>query len=157
MLFNSFFFCPMNCYTKNLDFMAEKVGRGISSKLHQSSGIRNRAMMLLCRDFLDACRKKTHHDLVFGRFENSICQTDDIRMILIVQCFSIHLCLFARKKTLIVSQTDENNCLPNPCHNGGKCIDGINDYTCECVAGYLGKNCSVGECVGVNPSLTYPF
>ena len=64
---------------------------------------------------------------------------------------------FHPKKTLIVSQTDENNCLPNPCHNGGKCIDGINDYTCECVAGYLGKNCSVGECVGVNPSLTYPF
>ena len=103
-------------------------------------------------------QEKKHHDLEFGRFENSICQTDDIRMILIVQCFSIHLCLFTRKKTLIVSQTDENNCLPNPCHNGGKCIDGINDYTCECVAGYLGKNCSVGECVvGVKPSLTYPF
>ena len=100
-----FSFVPRNYYTKNR-IQRQKMWAGwYRLKLHQSSGIRNRAMMLLCRDFLDACRKKPHHDLVFGRFENSICQTDDIRMILIVQCFSIHLCLFARKK--------HSNCLPN--------------------------------------------
>jgi len=29
----------------------------------------------------------------------------------------------------------------NPCQNDGKCSSGIGDYTCECNAGYGGKNC----------------
>ncbi|KXJ18052.1 Fibropellin-1 [Exaiptasia diaphana] len=45
---------------------------------------------------------------------------------------------------------DRNNaddCVPNPCTNG-KCIDGVNSYTCECIPGYAGKNCQtdVDEC-----------
>ena len=27
------------------------------------------------------------------------------------------------------------------CLNGGTCVDGINSYTCSCVAGYTGSNC----------------
>ncbi|KAH3779258.1 hypothetical protein DPMN_157058, partial [Dreissena polymorpha] len=32
-----------------------------------------------------------------------------------------------------------NECDPNPCLNGAKCIDGVNAFTCACEAGYNGK------------------
>ena len=41
--------------------------------------------------------------------------------------------------------TDIDECLGISCHNGGTCTDGINEYTCECVAGYTGMNCETGE------------
>ena len=44
---------------------------------------------------------------------------------------------------VILSDIDE--CAIQPCQNGGNCTDAENDYTCNCVAGYSGKNCSVGE------------
>ena len=28
--------------------------------------------------------------------------------------------------------SDENNCLINLCQNGGECIDGLNNFDCEC-------------------------
>ena len=33
-------------------------------------------------------------------------------------------------------------CFPNPCKNGGTCIDLINDYNCTCKLMYSGRNCS---------------
>ena len=38
-----------------------------------------------------------------------------------------------------------DDCAVQPCQNGGNCTDAVNDYACNCVAGYSGKNCSVGE------------
>ena len=40
---------------------------------------------------------------------------------------------------------DIDDCARQPCQNGGTCTDAVNNYTCNCVAGYSGKNCSVGE------------
>ena len=37
---------------------------------------------------------------------------------------------------------DTDDCYPNPCLNGGTCIDGVNDYNCLCVPLFVGKNCS---------------
>ena len=37
---------------------------------------------------------------------------------------------------------DTNECDPDPCHNGGTCIDAMNDYSCECIPGFEGKNCA---------------
>ena len=46
--------------------------------------------------------------------------------------------------TSLLSVIDD--CADQPCQNGGNCTDaGIADYTCNCVAGYSGKNCSDGE------------
>ena len=46
-----------------------------------------------------------------------------------------HLCLLS----------DIDDCADQPCQNGGNCTDAVNDYTCVCVAGYSGKNCSTGK------------
>ncbi len=37
---------------------------------------------------------------------------------------------------------DIDECLPDPCLNGGTCIDGDNSYICSCLPGYDGVNCS---------------
>ncbi len=49
---------------------------------------------------------------------------------------------------------ETNECLPNPCQNGGTCSDLINDYSCACSPGYSDKNCStdIDEC-SPNPCL----
>ncbi|XP_072035205.1 uncharacterized protein [Amphiura filiformis] len=42
----------------------------------------------------------------------------------------------------------ENNiddCQPNPCQNGGNCVDLVEGYRCACQNGYLGKNCEDGK------------
>ncbi|KAH7640703.1 DNA repair protein Rad9,Rhp9 [Dermatophagoides farinae] len=31
---------------------------------------------------------------------------------------------------------------PNPCSNGGHCVDGISNYTCQCIPPYYGANCT---------------
>jgi hypothetical protein len=43
---------------------------------------------------------------------------------------------------VVVADIDE--CVPNPCQNGGTCTDGVNSYTCSCVAGYTGNICQTG-------------
>ena len=40
---------------------------------------------------------------------------------------------------------DINDCADQPYQNGGNCTDAVNDYNCNCAAGYSGKNCSVGK------------
>ena len=40
-------------------------------------------------------------------------------------------------------KTNINECASNPCQNGGVCTDGVNGYTCGCVAGYTGAQCQV--------------
>ena len=37
--------------------------------------------------------------------------------------------------------------MSNPCDNGGTCTDGINEYNCACVPGYIGTDCETGESV----------
>ncbi|XP_035659266.1 uncharacterized protein LOC118404302 [Branchiostoma floridae] len=34
-----------------------------------------------------------------------------------------------------------DECLSQPCQNGGHCIDGDNRYSCQCAPGYTGVNC----------------
>ena len=36
---------------------------------------------------------------------------------------------------------DGDNCSPNPCQNGGVCVDGCASYTCQCTSNYTGTNC----------------
>ena len=41
--------------------------------------------------------------------------------------------------------SDVDDCVPNPCENGGTCTDGINIFTCACMTGYSGKNCQTSK------------
>ena len=40
--------------------------------------------------------------------------------------------------------TEINECSPNPCQNGAKCVHLNGSYRCDCKAGYKGKNCETG-------------
>ena len=34
-----------------------------------------------------------------------------------------------------------DDCVNEPCLNGGRCNDGVASYTCTCMPGYVGDNC----------------
>ena len=38
-----------------------------------------------------------------------------------------------------------NECLSSPCNNSAACSDGLNGYTCSCLAGFTGDHCQTGE------------
>ena len=39
----------------------------------------------------------------------------------------------------------DDACDPNPCNNGGTCINATGElYTCECAHGFFGINCANG-------------
>lgn len=47
--------------------------------------------------------------------------------------------------TKFLSYTDINDCQPDSCENNGTCIDLVNDYRCDCVAGFNGTICENSE------------
>ena len=40
---------------------------------------------------------------------------------------------------------DIDECVANPCQNGGSCTDRVNGHICSCIDGYNGPNCENGE------------
>jgi len=50
--------------------------------------------------------------------------------------------------SVYVDFLESSSCFPDPCQNGATCVDGDDDYICECVPGYVGKNCETdfNEC-----------
>ena len=40
-----------------------------------------------------------------------------------------------------IFSSDIDECGSLPCQPNGKCIDGVNSYTCQCNSGYEGKHC----------------
>ena len=41
--------------------------------------------------------------------------------------------------------SDIDDCLENPCQNGGQCEDKVNHYVCSCQPGWTGNNCQTSE------------
>ena len=41
--------------------------------------------------------------------------------------------------------TDIDDCAEIECKNGGDCVDGVNEYTCNCQSGYTGQLCETSE------------
>ena len=52
------------------------------------------------------------------------------------------LCLFAFICCLL---TDINDCINHTCRNGGLCVDGVNNYSCNCLEGFTGHHCDIGR------------
>jgi hypothetical protein len=50
-----------------------------------------------------------------------------------------------------VPHEPDDDCAADPCLNGGTCVDGDNDYTCDCKDGYDGHHCedNIDDCAGV--------
>ena len=40
--------------------------------------------------------------------------------------------------------TDVDECVSHQCGNGGSCIDGVNNYSCNCLVGFTGDYCETG-------------
>ncbi len=46
---------------------------------------------------------------------------------------------------MTVFLSDIDDCAHVTCQHSGSCIDHVNNYTCECVKPYHGRNCEIGE------------
>lgn len=48
-------------------------------------------------------------------------------------------------------EVDHDDCAAIPCSNGATCIDGLTNYTCECVQGFTGALCqtNIDDCSNV--------
>lgn len=44
-----------------------------------------------------------------------------------------------------ITPTNDDDCSPNPCKNGGSCTDLVGGYSCSCPAGYSGITCEIGD------------
>ena len=40
--------------------------------------------------------------------------------------------------------SDDDECASGPCQNGGRCVDRVNRFSCDCVDGYEGDICGTG-------------
>jgi len=51
-----------------------------------------------------------------------------------------------------------DECTGAPCENGGKCLQGVNEYTCDCLPGHTGDNCEadIDECASVDSNSCNP-
>lgn len=38
-----------------------------------------------------------------------------------------------------------DECISNPCQNGGSCTDGVNSYSCECTSAWTGPQCQTAQ------------
>ena len=45
----------------------------------------------------------------------------------------------------LISLPGIDECASSPCQNGGTCVDGVNEYSCTCAAGYTGTNCETSK------------
>ena len=46
--------------------------------------------------------------------------------------------------------SDVDDCVNHTCLNGGSCVDGVNKYTCRCVAGFKGDRCEKSKTDGIS-------
>ena len=46
---------------------------------------------------------------------------------------------------MLIFVNRQNECISSPCANGGSCSDEVNQFSCDCLAGYTGIQCQTGE------------
>ena len=53
--------------------------------------------------------------------------------------------------------SDIDDCVGIICQHGGTCRDGINTFTCDCVAGYEGPTCEMSKWWSRDETFILPF
>ena len=58
----------------------------------------------------------------------------------------MHVAIYSAPNNVVTAMfpLDTNDCIPQPCKNGGACTDKVNAYTCTCIPGYAGGDCQTG-------------
>ena len=59
---------------------------------------------------------------------------------------SFRNCSFIFIKHIINLYIDIDDCYPDPCQNGGTCVDDVDSHACYCPAGFTGVHCEAGTC-----------
>jgi len=64
--------------------------------------------------------------------------------------------------TFNICDSDIDDCTPKSCANGGTCVDGVDDYSCQCAEGFNGDNCETSKSLNLElthniPSVTITF
>ena len=57
---------------------------------------------------------------------------------------SIHTIPIASHSRDIYHLLEVVECVSEPCVNGGTCVEGFNQYSCECPIGWEGVQCEIG-------------
>ena len=79
----------------------------------------------------------------FGREASLLCVAKSI-------CYSLCFRFFSGstisplKYGNLFSPTDIDECVNHTCSNGGPCVDGVNNYSCNCKPGFTGDRCQTG-------------
>ena len=53
--------------------------------------------------------------------------------------------LFTLTVFALSSLTDTDECASNPCSNGGTCVNEVNAFSCNCIAGFTGVQCETSK------------
>ena len=48
-------------------------------------------------------------------------------------------------------ETETDRCQDNPCQYGGKCISGLDSFTCNCFPTFFGPTCTEADCCSLDP------
>ena len=79
----------------------------------------------------------------YGKFEPFVAGVGNLNRK--CQVFQAEFAKNCKFSTIYSSFPDIDDCDSKPCENNATCTDGVNNYTCTCMAGYKGYNCSIGK------------
>lgn len=89
--------------------------------------------------------KFTYIALIFNDPEEK-CHCQVITCIFYSTCVELFTFILMYNTSILISFSDIDSCLSNPCVNNGVCVDGVHLYTCNCQPGFTGYNCETGMC-----------
>ena len=70
-----------------------------------------------------------------------------VEMIKFLCCNKLSIILSANiifTLALLNNISDIDECVNHTCRNGGSCVDGVSNYSCNCKAGFTGDRCQTG-------------
>ena len=58
--------------------------------------------------------------------------------------------MFSDALSVLFFSKDIDDCVNHTCQHGGSCVDGVNNYSCNCLRGFTGDRCETGKHSPVN-------